>query len=207
MLASIHPLGERARRNRWTVTVTAYLAASAVGGALVGTLAGGTGWAVRHAWQAPGTVTAGLAAAGALVAAAWDASSRGGSLPPRRQVNEDWLASYRGWVYGAGFGVQLGAGVTTIITTATVPLTLWLAFLTSSPAAGAVVGVVFGAARAAPALALRGVADPATLRRFHVRMQAAASRARWAAAASAALAGAALVGGGVLPLGARAVGA
>src|SRR5579884_3579514 len=188
MLASIHPLGERARRNRWTVTVTAYLVASAAGGALVGVLAGGAGWMARRAWQAPGTVTAALAAAGALVAAAWDVRARGGSLPPRRQVNEDWLASYRGWVYGAGFGVQLGAGVTTIITTATVPLTLWLAFLTASPPAGALVGLVFGAARAVPALTLRGVADPGALRRFHVRMQAAASRARWAAAAAAALA-------------------
>ena len=36
----------------------------------------------------------------------------------RRQVNEDWMARYRGWAYGAGFGLQLGLGVVTIVTTA-----------------------------------------------------------------------------------------
>jgi hypothetical protein len=28
----------------------------------------------------------------------------------QRQVDERWLTTYRGWVYGAGFGFQLGAG-------------------------------------------------------------------------------------------------
>ena len=37
---------------------------------------------------------------------------------PRRQVNERWLDEYRGWVYGLGFGAQLGLGVTTVITSA-----------------------------------------------------------------------------------------
>ena len=31
-------------------------------------------------------------------------------------MNEEWLTSYRGWVYGAGFGAQLGTGVVTIVT-------------------------------------------------------------------------------------------
>ena len=42
MLASIPPLGERARHNRWSVTVTAYVLGSVVGGlALLAVFAGG----------------------------------------------------------------------------------------------------------------------------------------------------------------------
>jgi len=43
MLASIHPLGERARHNRWIVTVTAYVVASTLGGATLGAAAGSAG--------------------------------------------------------------------------------------------------------------------------------------------------------------------
>ena len=39
-----------------------------------------------------------------------------------RQVNEAWLSKYRPWVYGGGFGWQIGAGVTTYVMTAAVPL-------------------------------------------------------------------------------------
>jgi len=43
MLASIHPLGERARRSRWGVTVTAYLLGSVAGGAGAGAALGAVG--------------------------------------------------------------------------------------------------------------------------------------------------------------------
>jgi hypothetical protein len=72
-----------------------------------------------------------------------------------RQVNEDWLGRYRGWVYGSGFGLQLGAGVATIVTSATVYLTLVAEFLVGSALVGALIGATFGIARAAP-LAVRG---------------------------------------------------
>ena len=47
----------------------------------------------------------------ALVAAAVDGGVFG-FRPPffRRQVNEDWLPRYRGWLYGVGFGWQVGVG-------------------------------------------------------------------------------------------------
>ena len=42
-----------------------------------------------------------------------------GRMPgPRRQVNERWLDEYRGWVYGLGFGAQLGLGVSTVVSSA-----------------------------------------------------------------------------------------
>jgi hypothetical protein len=182
MLASIHPLGERARRNRWSLTVSAYLAGSAAGGLLAGAAAAALGWALRAGVGSPptGLVTA-LALGAAAAATAWDVGVRR-PLPPRRQVNEDWLGRYRGWVYGAGFGVQLGAGLTTIVTTAAVPLTFVLCLLLGllgMPEAGLAAGAVFGFTRAAPALLLRRMNDPAGLRRFHERMQSA--RPRWGA--------------------------
>ena len=67
-----------------------------------------------------------------------------------RQVNERWLDAYRPWVYGAGFGFQIGCGVATYITTATVYLTVVLAGLTGRPLAALGVGLVF---RQVPSLA------------------------------------------------------
>ena len=55
---------------------------------------------------------------------------------PRRQVNERWLDEYRGWVYGLGFGAQLGLGVTTIVTSAATYVALFAALLSGTPAAG-----------------------------------------------------------------------
>ena len=47
-----------------------------------------------------------------IVALVFDLGGR--ALPSvQRQVNEDWLVEFRGWVYGFGFGAQLGAGVAT----------------------------------------------------------------------------------------------
>ena len=59
------------------------------------------------------------------------------SHPPffKRQVNEYWLGRYRAWVYGSGFGWQIGAGVTTYIMTAAVFLTVALGALTAGPVA------------------------------------------------------------------------
>ena len=70
----------------------------------------------------------------------------------RRQVNEDWLTRYRGWVYGVSFGFQLGLGVVTIVTTSAVYLTFAAAFLTGSPVGGAWIGAAFGLARASSVL-------------------------------------------------------
>ena len=188
MLASINPLGERARRNRWWLTATAYVAGSVAGGAALGGLAGAAGALLSAPWRPPARAVAPVAALLCLAAAGSDLTGR---RPPswRRQVNEDWLAVYRGWVYGGGFGVQLGAGVLTIVTTATVYLTFALALLSASAPAGAAVGAAFGLSRALPLAAMAGVDRPEALRRFHARMQAALPAARRAAAAVAVAAG------------------
>ena len=167
MLASIHPLGERAKHNRWAVTVASYLLGSVTAGALLGAALGTLG---LHAGRA-------AVAALCVIAALVDASRR--RVPSwRRQVNEDWLRRYRGWVYGIGFGFQLGLGVVTIVTSAAVYLTFTLAALSGSTAAGAVIGALFGLSRAAPLLLMGGVAGPEHLRALHARFAGAAPWAR-----------------------------
>jgi sulfite exporter TauE/SafE len=98
--------------------------------------------------------------------------------------------TYRGWVYGGGFGFQLGLGITTIVTTAAVHATVLLAFLVASPMNGAMVGATFGLARAVPILAGSRVDSVDRLQRLHRTMQGRATAARvagivvlWAAAA------------------------
>jgi hypothetical protein len=114
-----------------------------------------------------------------------------GRLPappgPARQVDEDWLRRYRGWVYGVGYGAQLGLGVVTIISSTTLHVALLLALLTGSPAGGAVVGAVFGLTRALPVLALRNVHTSAQLVAAARRVEALAPVARRAAATSLAV--------------------
>ena len=61
-------------------------------------------------------------------------ASAGSGFPiHRRQVNERWLDQYRSWVYGSGFGWQIGNGLSTYITTAAVYLMVVLGALTAAP--------------------------------------------------------------------------
>jgi hypothetical protein len=175
MLASINPLGERARNNSFGVTVAAYTLGSTVAAAALGLVLGAVGAALLGGVD-PGVRLAVLAVA-ALVAAALD--RRDAPLPSwHRQVNEDWLTEYRGWVYGLGFGVQLGVGVVTIVTTAAVYLTWASALLAASPAVGLVVGVAFGLARALPVVAGARVRTPAAVGARGRALDAAAGRFR-----------------------------
>jgi hypothetical protein len=194
MLASISPVGEAARGQRWPVTVSAYLVASALGGVSVGALAGALGWTVFATVGAPSTTfLAGVLALLALLAVGLDRGVLRWQVPAwQRQVDETWLTSYRGWVYGAGFGFQLGAGVLTRIPTAAVPLVLAVAVATGSVAAGALLGGTFGTVRALPILLAGRHRDPARLNAFHQRMDAAASTADRVTSAVVALAAAVL---------------
>lgn len=169
MLASIHPLGERARDRRWSVTVSAYVLGSTAAGALAGGVLGALGALVD---PGPGP-TAALVAVLCAAALAFDLGIAGLRLPTvRRQVDEAWLDRYRGWVVGLGFGFQLGLGVVTIVNTAAVYLALALAALTGSIAAGAAVGATFGLVRALVILTVANVHRPDHLRAALRRTQA-----------------------------------
>lgn len=200
MLSSIHPLGERARNNRWGFTVVSYVLGSAAAGALLGAILGSIGYAlvsVLHLsgrWALPLVAFAGIF--GAVLDLGW---ARLGvpSLWPR-QVNDRWLTTYRGWVYGAGFGFQLGLGMATFVTTAAVYATWLVALLSASPSTGLVIGAAFGIARAATVFAVARVHDPAGLRRAHGRLQALVVPARRLTAAAQAGLAAFLIAGALL---------
>lgn len=191
MMASITPLGERARGNRWWRTAAALAAGCLLGGWVLGAAAGAAGWAMSMVTApAPGAAAVAAAvavAAGLLELVAWQVPTR------RRQVDEAWLARYRGWVYGLGFGLQLGTGLATTVTTVAVYAAACLAFLlghTGEVAAAQAVGAVFGLARAVPVLGGARLHDPQQLRRRVARMTAAATTSRVATGSSLLLLGA-----------------
>jgi hypothetical protein len=165
MLASITPLGERGRQSTWAVTVTAFVIGGVAGGAAIGALAGVAGRLIL-----PASVTAGarLAALAVIVLLAIALDARADSVPgPRRQVNEHWLHRYRGWVYGLGFGAQLGFGVTTVVSSAATYVALAAAFLSRSPADGALIAGCFGLVRGLTPLAAARIDRPERLIAFH----------------------------------------
>jgi hypothetical protein len=108
-----------------------------------------------------------------VVGLAVDLRVRGLAVPTvHRQVDEEWLDEYRGWVYGAGFGVQLGLAVVTVVNSFAVYLMLILAALSGSAAAGAAIGATFGVVRGMTIFASADVRDPERLRRLHRRLAA-----------------------------------
>ena len=190
MLTSISPLGERARGNRWWLTVWWLTAGAVLGGAALGAALGALGQAL--AGSLGDGVRLVLLAGACAAAAVWDISGR--RLPGRRQVNEDWLVAYRSWVYGAGFGLQLGAGVATVVNTALVPLFMLAALLAGDMTAGLVIGSAFGAARGASLALSSRVRTPDDLRRLHRHLDLHADRARRLGAGAAAALGCAAAG-------------
>lgn len=167
MLASITPLAERGRGHRYAATARWFVVGAVVGGAAFGLAAAACALVVRAGDPGP-TTRAALAAAAALLAAASDTRLGGFSLPVHhRQVNERWLDGFRPWVYGAGFGWQIGCGLATYIKTAAVYLTLVLAALSGAPWVAVAVGTLFGLVRGLAVLLGRDITDTAALARFH----------------------------------------
>jgi hypothetical protein len=178
MLASITPLGEWGRHNSWPLTVSAHIAGSTTAALAAGAVLGAVG-------EAAGTAQAGawrLAVLALVLAAALAVELSGRRLPgPHRQVDERWLGEYRGWVYGAGYGVQLGLGLTTVVVSGTVYLAVAAALLCGSPLFGALILGIFGLLRAATVLATAGIDTPERLRELHARLSASARRVARAA--------------------------
>ena len=190
MLSSISPLGERARNSRWWLTTTAYLLGSLAGGLAVGGLAALLGSAVPDGIR--GSRWALVVVAVLLLVGLGLDLRNAPSVPSwRRQVDEQWLTRYRGWVYGVGFGAQLGFGLVTIITSASTYAVVLLAALSGDLGAGLLVGATFGVVRAVPSLLMAGVADRDGLHRVFTRVERWANPA--AVAAKVALGGAAAI--------------
>ena len=170
MLSTITPLGETGRRNRWASTAAWFIAGAALGGATLG--AGAALLAVGiAALDLSGESAVGIGAALAAITIASDLKVGGFRLPSHtRQVNESWLDQFRSWVYGGGFGWQIGVGLATYVTTSAVYLMLALAALTGSPLAAFAIVTGFGLVRGLAVLLGRGLTSPDRLMALHRRM-------------------------------------
>jgi hypothetical protein len=178
MLASITPLGERGRRSNWAVTTAMHLFGSLAGGAAVGALAGLVGWLALAGVSIHARVAA--LATVLAVGVAWELA-RGAVPGPHRQVDERWLDRYRGWVYGLGYGAQLGAGLVTVVVSSAVYVVPVACLLSADPPTGFLIGAVAGALRGATVLMAADVATPERLVAFHARMRVLERPARTAA--------------------------
>ncbi len=180
MLSTITPMAERARGHRYGVTATWFVVGAALGGATLG-LGAGLLAAGTSALDLSTTGALGIAAVLAAAAALVDAGTFG-RRPPffRRQVDDAWLARYRAWVYGGGFGWQIGVGLATYIMTAGVVLTVALAVLTGSPAAAFAIALAFGIARGLVVLLGARLRSPQALGALHARLDALEAPVRWA---------------------------
>ena len=167
MLSSIHPLGERTRNHSWWLTISFFTFGATLSGAVVGALLGLAGQILLSS-VGQTTLLAGTAAVtffggilDLLRVNPWGSS---------RQVNENWIGHFRGWVYGGAFGVQLGAGIFTYVVTWGVYSALAAELLTASVALGALVGGVFGIGRSLALILAVRIDRPSRLTSFHRRM-------------------------------------
>ena len=185
MLSSIHPFGERSRNNQFAGTAIAHVFASTLGGLILGVLAGGVGALLTFVLAIPSTARTAIVFVAAGIATILEATKRERILPTRaRQVNENWIQTYRGWIYGAGFGAELGFGISTIITTTLVHLLVVTMVLLGDPVTTAFLGALFGLVRGATLLAGARVDSPERLRAFHQRLDQFRDRSRAGAVAS-----------------------
>lgn len=172
MLSQITPMGERARGFRFGFTATWFVAGAVIGGAMLGAFMAVLAL-IASAVGLTATVAAGIAAVVAITGAASDAHVLGFGPPfLKRQVNEDWLGLYRSWLYGLGFGWQIGTGITTYMMTTAVVVTVALGALTASPLAALALGTLFGFARGIAVLLGARITSPAALADFHRRFDA-----------------------------------
>ncbi|MBV9661689.1 MAG: hypothetical protein JO337_11085 [Acidimicrobiales bacterium] len=179
MLSSITPFGERSRRHRYCATASWFVAGAVAGGITLGAVASGLA-AVAAVIAPPRDVIAAAGAGLALLTVAIDGGCFGEALPVvRRQVDDSWLAKYRPWLYGAGFGWQIGVGFATYVMTASVALILVLAALSTSPIGALVVGISFGLARGLTVFLTARSDSPAGLRVLHARLDSFGPAVRW----------------------------
>jgi hypothetical protein len=178
MLASITPLSESGRGHRYRATAWWFVTGSTFGGAMLGAVIALATVAVdAFSLTSHGVLVVALGAS--AVALASDVDLAGFHLPVHhRQVNERWLDRFRPWVYGAGFGWQIGSGLATYIMTAGVYLLIVLAALTGEPWLALGFGALFGLVRGLAVFLGRGITSTEGLRAFHARFYGAGPTVR-----------------------------
>lgn len=172
MLSTVTPLAESGRGHRYRWTASWFFLGAVLGGATTGSVAAVAAVGIG-ALDLSAPTTYAIAGVAAVCAAGLDGRLLGPPIPHhRRQVNEDWLGRYRAWVYGAGFGWQIGTGVATYIMSAGVYLVIVLAALTGDPRSALVVCVTFGAVRGSMVLIGARITSAERLARVHERFEA-----------------------------------
>jgi MFS family permease len=178
MLSSLTPLAERGRGHRYRTTVAWFIVGGLIGGCALGATAALFALALRAVGPS-NDVALGVVALAALIAFTSDLELFGFRLPiHHRQVNERWLDQFRAWVYGVGFGFQIGMGLATYIMTAALYLLVVLAALSQSVVIALTLGAVFGFVRGLAVLLGRTITSPETLRSFHRRFSAVGPQVR-----------------------------
>jgi len=177
MLTSITPLGERGRGNRFWLTRGWLILGHVIGGLLLGAVLAAASAVVGAVTGRPNaSVTLVVIAASTVAAVVGDLC--GVTVPGRRQVDERWLTSYRGWVYGLGFGTQLGFGLVTVVNTLLLGVVLLCGFLLS-PAHALLLGGVYGLTRGVGASINGWVRTVKDLRLLHQRLDQSERAVRW----------------------------
>ena len=182
MMSQLTPVAERGRGHRYGVTASWFVLGALAGGATLGVAVALLALAF-HAVGLSAATSSAIAALFALGGAAVDARLLP-FAPPflRRQVDENWLTSYRGWVYGFGFGWQIGAGVTTYIMTSAVFVLIAFAGLSASPLAAFAAAMTFAMVRGLAVFSTARITSPEALRAFHRRVDISAPYMRIAVA-------------------------
>lgn len=173
MLGSINPLGEWGRQRSWRITTTFFVIGSTLGGTVLGAALGVLGAPlVSSLHRLSPAAPLGLLAAIAVLGLLLDVHVGGLRVPSiHRQVNQRWMHVYRSWVYGIGFGAQLGVGVVTVVTTTATYATFGACILSGSYLLGACVGGTFGALRGLTLLAARQVRTPEQLDAMSIALE------------------------------------
>jgi hypothetical protein len=171
MLSTITPMAEAGRGHSFRSTSVWFVAGSVAGGLTLGGLMAGIALLVAGL-EASSTIALSTVAVASLVAAASDGRIAGFRLPGHdRQVNERWLDQYRSWVYGAGFGWQIGVGLATYIMTAGLYLLILMGGLSANPWVALAIGGLFGLVRGLAVYLSAGLDSGEKLLAFHARFE------------------------------------
>jgi hypothetical protein len=171
MLSSITPLSEAGRGHRYWATVSWYVIGSVLGGLTLGAVAALGAMGVAGLGLST-SGSAGVVLAAGLITLASDLGIGGFRLPANpRQVERTWLDRYRPWIYGLGFGWQLGVGVATYVMSASIYLMVIVAAATGEPWLALGVVTSFGLLRGLAILPASGVRTPTDLGRLHRRIE------------------------------------
>jgi hypothetical protein len=171
MLSSITPLSEAGRGHRYWATVSWFLVGALSGGLTLGAVAALGATAVGSLGFSS-TASAALVLLAGLVTLASDLRLGGFHLPENpRQVERSWLDRYRPWIYGLGFGWQLGVGVATYVMSASVYLMVVVAAATGEPSLALGIVTMFGLIRGLAILPAAGVRTPGDLGELHRRIE------------------------------------